>query len=121
MLIAFLISFPAFALIPWTQGMMAWGFSAGVIGISVGVLYPLTMAMTASAVPAEQRGFALGLRFTALRFGSTLCPLVLGVVAGVGGLAATMTVTALLCAVGAFGCGMARAGWDTGTPSVRKM
>lgn len=61
------------------------------------------MAMAANSVPREQRGLAPGVRFTALRFGSTLSPLLLGLVAGVCGLEAIFVAASVLCIVGALG------------------
>jgi len=100
---AFLIAAPVMALLPWMRPLPLLGGGLMLLGLATGMLHPLTMALTARAVPGRQQGLALGLRYTALRLGNMLGPPGFGLVAALSSVPATFTAAAVLASLGAMG------------------
>lgn len=91
----------ALALIPLLPLLWAQAVFAAILGAAVGFTQPLTIALTASAAPAQDRGLALGMRMTANRLGGVVSPLALGLTAGAFGLASVFYAAALSTLAGA--------------------
>lgn len=104
---AFLIATIALGLIPIFNDVYFLFLFMCMLGIVSSMLYPLTMAFTASSVPPERQGMALGIRETSLRFGNILGPPLFGLVAGYASVAATYFVLSAITASGFL------AGWFT--------
>ncbi len=100
---AFLMAVPALVIMPWLRQLPLLGASLVLLGLATGMLHPLTMALTARAVPGKQQGLALGLRYTALRLGNMLGPPGFGLVAALVSVPATFPAAAGLAALGAAG------------------
>ena len=102
-IIAFVLSTVALGVVPLQTHFVVLIGPMILLGISGGILHPVTMAMAADAVPDGQQGTALGLRYTFLRLGNMGSPIVFGVVASIAGLPATFFAAALLSGIGAVG------------------
>jgi MFS family permease len=100
---SFLLAIPALIATPWLRSMGPLVTSMAVLGASSSMLHPLTMALTARAVPGQQQGFALGLRYTALRLGNMVGPPLFGLVAALVSVTATFPAAAGIAALGAAG------------------
>lgn len=100
---AFLLAAPVLVVMPWLRDWTMLGVCMVLLGLSTGLLHPLTMALTARAVPGKQQGLALGLRYTALRLGNMLGPPGFGLVAALVSVPATFPAAAALAALGAGG------------------
>jgi DHA1 family multidrug resistance protein-like MFS transporter len=67
----------------------------GLIGISIGLAYPLLLAMTIEAVPAEERATATGFHQSVYALGMFLGPSITGALATVIGIRPSFAISAV--------------------------
>lgn len=87
--------------------LTALGFSANVpiafglmalAGFGLGLGQPMSLAWVSQAVPAEQRGTALGVRLTGNRVGQILLPVGVGAIGGAAGVSAVFVALGVMLA-----------------------
>jgi MFS family permease len=79
----------ALAILPIAgDGLVALAAFVVVIGFGLGLGQPLTLGWIATQAPEDVRGTAIGMRLTANRLGQLAVPAIVGLVAGVAGVAA---------------------------------
>jgi MFS family permease len=99
----FALSALSLAAVPFSASLIAFALISVMVGIANGIVHPLTMAVATESVHFNNQGMALGLRYAAFRLGNTISPLVLGLAANIGGLAAAFIAASSLSLVGAIG------------------
>jgi MFS family permease len=85
--------------VPLTDSVPLLFAIMAMVGFSLGLGQPLTLAWVAERAPAEVRGTAIGIRLSGNRLGQTVLPPAIGTLAGAAGLAAAFVSPALLLAV----------------------
>jgi MFS family permease len=69
-------------------------------GLAIGLAQPLTMVMVAESTPREKRGLALSLRISGNRLGTTISPVIQGVLAGPLGAASPLWLSGMVLLLG---------------------
>ena len=99
----FILSAIALAAVPFSGNLLQFVMVSAFIGIANGIVHPLTMAIATESVSDNHQGMALGLRYAAFRLGNIVSPLVLGLVANIGGLGAAFVTASSISVMGAVG------------------
>jgi len=99
----FLLSTAGLAVVPLLANLVQFVVVCVIFGLANGIVHPITMALAADSVPSDQKGMALGIRYSAFRLGNVASPLALGLAAGLWGLSAAFLAAAAFSAVGAAG------------------
>lgn len=74
--------------------------TAVLAGLAIGLAQPLTMVMVTEATPREQRGLALSLRMTGNRIGTSVSPVIQGMVVAPLGAGAPLWLSGLVMVLG---------------------
>jgi predicted MFS family arabinose efflux permease len=89
------------AILPFVEQPLVLDALMVLIGLGLGIGQPMTMAWVANRSPRSERGTALGVRLTGNRVALIVMPVIVGAVAGVGGVSLIFWMMASLLGAGA--------------------
>lgn len=95
-----LISAAMLALTPATSIPIVLILIMGTLGLSIGLVQPMTITWVANRAPKPERGTALAVRLTGNRTSLLLVPAIMGAVAGTAGVAAVFWLMAIALGAG---------------------
>lgn len=91
----------AIASVPLVDGILGLYLAMVILGFGLGIGQPISLAWIANRTPEEERGLALGIRFTGNFAAVLIVPILMGAIAAVSGYGAIWGVLAVFLGVAA--------------------